>query len=130
IGSYAAYLELAQVFAGGHFGLCYDSVHGHCRFEDVAAVVADASDLLHLHLADAADREPRRLIPGEGKLDLCGILRQLMARGYQGFGSVALGDEQGSAEAAADQAFNRLTSIVCPLPPGGPAGSSLTVSKP
>jgi sugar phosphate isomerase/epimerase len=130
IGSYAAYLELAQVFAGGQFGLCYDLVHGHCRFEDVAAVVADASDLLHLHLADATDRESQRLIPGEGKLDLCGILRQLMAKGYQGFISVALAGAPENAEAAADQAFNRLTSIGCPLPPGGPRGSALTVSEP
>jgi sugar phosphate isomerase/epimerase len=129
IGSYAAYLELAQVFAGGQFGLCYDLVHGHCRFEDMASVIADASDLLHLHLADAAEREPQHLIPGEGKLDLCGILRQLMAKGYQGFVSVALAGAPESAEAAADQAFNRLMNIGCPSPAGGPFGSSLTMSE-
>jgi sugar phosphate isomerase/epimerase len=130
IGSYAAFLELAQVFAGGQFGLCYDLVHGHCRFEDMAAVIADASDLLHLHLADAADRELQHLIPGEGKLDLCGILRQLMGKGYRGFVSVALAGPGENAEAAADQAFNRLTSIGCPSPAGEPVGSSLTVSEP
>ena len=84
IGGYAAYLELTQIFAGGPFGLCYDLVHGHCRFEDIASVIADASDLQHLHLADAMDRELQHLVPGQGALDLGGMLGQLATKDYPG----------------------------------------------
>ena len=119
IGSYAAYIELAQIFAGDHFGLCYDLAHAHSGFEDIASVIADASDLLHLHFSDAAGREPEHLVPGEGELDLIAMLRRLEGRRYDGFVSVELADTLESDEAAAQIAFSRLMNDAVPAASDG-----------
>lgn len=109
IGSYADYIELWHAFAGSKFGLCYDIANAHAVFEDSAAVVANASDLLHVHLADATERDPFHLLPGAGELNITTVLRTLEATGYSGFGSIKLAStpEAGGADAA-----NALTTLM------------------
>ena len=109
IGSYTDYIELAQSFDYGNFGLCYDLAAGHAVFEDSLGVIASAdADLLHIHIADAARRDETHLIPGEGELDLGALMQMLEALGGDAAVSIELSSRQTNGEAAAIKALRAL----------------------
>lgn len=90
IDSYRTYLELWHAFEGAPFGLCLDLASAYCAFEDLAAIIADAPTLLHVHVADMRNRDGRHLIPGKGEIRIAPALRALRRRGYSGAVAVNL----------------------------------------
>ncbi|MFE5407539.1 TIM barrel protein [Microbacterium sp. NPDC056569] len=75
------------------FGLCLDSFHLLSQGNDPAVVAeVDIDKVFHVQLADAPrlNMDVRewslhyRMFPGQGSLDVAGLLGRLMARGYDG----------------------------------------------
>jgi sugar phosphate isomerase/epimerase len=74
------------------FGLNFDIGHFFCVGEDPALLVGDLKDCTHhFHLEDIApSRVHRHLLPGEGAIDLPGVLGAIHDGGYGGFVTVEL----------------------------------------
>ena len=74
------------------FGLNFDIGHFFCVNEDPAELVAELQDYIyHFHLEDiAASRKHHHLMPGEGAIDLPGVLKAIKEINYQGFVTVEL----------------------------------------
>ena len=74
------------------FGLNFDIGHFFCVNEDPAELVAELQDYIyHFHLEDiAASRKHHHLMPGEGAIDLPGVLKAIKGINYQGFVTVEL----------------------------------------
>ena len=81
------YLDFAGRTSHSHLGLNFDIGHFYCVGEDPAqAFRALRSHVRHVHLEDiAASREHRHLLPGEGAIDLPGVLRAMCDEGYDGW---------------------------------------------
>lgn len=87
------------------FGLNFDIGHFYCVGEDPAELVGKLKDYTpHFHLEDiAASREHYHLMPGQGAIDLPGVLNSIEAIGFEGFVTVELYTyEDRPAEAAFD----------------------------
>lgn len=112
VNSYPAYLEVWRAFDLSAFGLCYDIGHAYCAYEDIGAVIADAPEILHVHIEDMADRTHRHLLPGEGEIDLGAALAALTANAYDGYVSVELMDHHRDPAFAARHSLEVLTSLV------------------
>lgn len=100
ISSYSDYLQLRYYLSDDMFGLCYDVANAYAVFEDCLTVIYQASDLLHIQMADAKNNEDVHLTPGAGALQLNVISDWLQASGYPGFISVEL-DEMNDNDVAA-----------------------------
>ncbi len=74
------------------FGLNFDIGHFFCVNEDPAELVAELQDYIyHFHFEDiAASRKHHHLMPGEGAIDLPGVLKAIKGINYQGFVTVEL----------------------------------------
>ncbi len=74
------------------FGLNFDIGHFYCVGEDPATLVRELKGLAeHFHLEDIApSREHYHLMPGEGAIDLRGVLKAIDDIGYNGFVTVEL----------------------------------------
>ena len=92
------------------FGLNFDIGHFFCVGEDPAALVEPMKHATgHFHLEDiAADRKHYHLLPGEGAVDLYGVLDTVRATGYSGFVTVELYTYESRAEEAARLSFDYL----------------------
>jgi L-ribulose-5-phosphate 3-epimerase len=84
IDGYRAFLEVWNAFEGSTLGLCFDLASAHCVFEDIGAVIQDAPEIFHVHVADIRSRDMCHLIPGNGHIDFAPGLRALQQRGYEG----------------------------------------------
>jgi sugar phosphate isomerase/epimerase len=77
-------------------GILFDTAHFHCstsKLEDLTPAVV--ARIAHVRISDMPDRpgelcdaEADRLLPGEGALDLRGLLGRIESLGYRGFVSL------------------------------------------
>lgn len=83
-------LELAD---HDHLGLCLDSFHALSVGNDLSTISQVPTEkIFHVQLADSPQLHPgdrhwslhNRTLPGQGTLDVAGLVRQLAARGYSG----------------------------------------------
>ncbi|HTG71161.1 MAG TPA: sugar phosphate isomerase/epimerase family protein [Candidatus Udaeobacter sp.] len=94
-------LELIGAIGESNVGLLFDSFHwftSHATEEQILALTADQIVLVHINDAPnkAADEQidNERLLPGEGIIDLQGMLRSLRQIGYDSFVSVETFSEE------------------------------------
>lgn len=92
------------------FGLNFDIGHFYCVGEDPAELVGKLKDYTpHFHLEDiAASREHYHLMPGQGAIDLPGVLNSIEAIGFEGFVTVELYTYEDRPEEAAFDAYRYL----------------------
>ena len=104
------YLEFAGRITHQRLGLNFDIGHFYCVGEDpVDAFDSLAAHARHVHLEDIAPtREHRHLLPGEGSIDLPGIVRALGNRGYDGWITVELYPYQDAPRETAEAAMSYL----------------------
>ncbi|MCW8133002.1 MAG: sugar phosphate isomerase/epimerase [Planctomycetota bacterium] len=79
-------------------GILFDPAHYHCtssKFEDLTPAVI--AKILHFHVDDMRDKPGElsncnsdRVLPGEGTLDVKGLIARLEAHGYRGLFSIEL----------------------------------------
>lgn len=79
-------------------GILFDPAHVHCtptKLEDITADVVDK--IIHVHIDDMRDKpgdisdcNADRVLPGEGVLDLKGMIAKLETLGYRGLFSIEL----------------------------------------
>ncbi len=95
------------------FALNFDIGHFYCVGEDPAALVKKLyKHISHFHLEDiAATRVHRHLMPGDGAIDLAGVLLEINALGYQGFVTVELYPYEEKPVEAARQALAWLQGL-------------------
>lgn len=86
------YLELRERIVSPWLGLNFDVGHFYCVGESPAETARSlAGHIDHVHLEDiAATRVHRHLVPGEGAIDLRGVLEALEQIGYDGWVTVEL----------------------------------------
>lgn len=94
-------LELIGAIGESNVGLLFDSFHwftSHATEKQILALTADQIVLVHINDAPnkAADEQidNERLLPGEGIIDLQGMLRSLRQIGYDSFVSVETFSEE------------------------------------
>jgi sugar phosphate isomerase/epimerase len=111
------FLELMQYIRSPAVGLNFDIGHFYCVGDDPPATVTRlARYIRHIHLEDiAATRVHHHLVPGEGAIDFTATLRAVRAIGYQGWTTIELYPYVDDPDAAAQTAFQRVTSIVANL---------------
>ncbi|MCE5337000.1 MAG: sugar phosphate isomerase/epimerase [Desulfobacteraceae bacterium] len=104
------FLELFSNLDPEVFGLNFDIGHFYCVGEDPATLVGSFSECAaHFHLEDiAASRRHHHLMPGEGAIDLPGVLDAIRRNGFDGFVTVELYTYEDRAEEAARKAFEYL----------------------
>ena len=90
-------LEIEDEIGAPNLGLLVDSFHWFNAEHTVAALEAlPAEKVVHVHLNDAPDRpladqrDPERLTPGEGIIDLVGFLSALKKIGYADYMGVEI----------------------------------------
>ena len=95
------------------FGLNFDIGHFFCVGEDPTALVMALKDYIcHFHLEDiASSRVHHHLMPGEGAIDLKGVLRTIDEIGHPGFVTVELYTYEDQPVEAAQQALRYLQEI-------------------
>jgi sugar phosphate isomerase/epimerase len=105
-----AVLELAADI-GTNVGLLIDTYHIHCAGEPLTFLSAlPKESIVLVHLSDAAPgaihelHDAKRLIPGDGVIDLAGFLKALNATGYDGPVSVEILNPEISSGPAAQVA--------------------------
>jgi sugar phosphate isomerase/epimerase len=86
------YLSFMKGFSHPNLGLNLDIGHFYCVGEDPAEVVVKLKDhTRHYHLEDIPkNREHRHILPGEGGIDIPGVLETIEKTGYEGFVTVEL----------------------------------------
>lgn len=109
----AQFLALFENLDPECFGLNFDIGHFFCAGEECASLITQLKDYIHhYHLEDiAASREHVHLMPGEGAIDIAGVLRAIEATGYKGFITVELytyGDRPVEAAQKSLEYLNRL----------------------
>lgn len=115
------FLAFAREFASHRFfGLNFDIGHFYCaKFEDgtVGEDPAEAFRKLepfvkHIHLEDIAPtRVHRHLLPGDGAIDLEGVLRTIETSGYEGWVTVELYPYEDNPVETAATALERLREL-------------------
>lgn len=67
-------------------GANLDLGHSHVLGEDPDTVLEGLSSrVFHIHLEDILDRKHHHLVPGEGNMDISGLIGTLARHGYEGF---------------------------------------------
>ncbi len=112
IESYADYLDLWRGWDDPAFELCYDAAHGHRLFEDLPAVLGDATDLSILCVSELAPRPGAVDDPSEMRIDFGETFPVLKAADYKGLISIAISDRGLSPEFAARQVLYALPSAI------------------
>ena len=89
------------------FGLNFDIGHFFCVGEDPSALIREMKNVIHhFHLEDIApSREHYHLMPGEGAIDLPGVLGAIDEIGYNGFVTVELYPYESHAVETAERAL-------------------------
>jgi sugar phosphate isomerase/epimerase len=92
IESSAQFISLFKNLDPDVFGLNFDIGHFFCAGEDCSSLIPQLKDYIyHFHLEDIAEsREHIHLMPGDGVIDLAGILKTIDESGYKGFVTVEL----------------------------------------
>ena len=103
-------------------GLLFDSFHWFTSGGTIAQIETLPTELfLYVHVSDAPDRpldqqvNLERVLPGEGIIDLKEMLRALKKKGYEGYVSVEVFDEELQAlglDAAAKNAKAALANLL------------------
>jgi sugar phosphate isomerase/epimerase len=98
---------------GNVFGLNFDIGHFYCVGEDPAVLVGELKSCTHhYHLEDiAASRKHYHLMPGDGAIDIPGVLSAIDATGYAGFVTVELYTYEDRPADAAREAIAYLRTI-------------------
>jgi sugar phosphate isomerase/epimerase len=86
------YLAFMEGFSHPNLGLNLDVGHFYCVGEDPAQVILKLKDhTRHYHLEDIPkNREHRHILPGQGGIDMTGVLHSIEKTGYEGFVTVEL----------------------------------------
>ena len=86
------YLEFAERLAHRHLALNFDIGHFYAVGEDPAEAFRTLkAHARHVHFEDiAASRVHRHLLPGQGAIDLPGVVRTMASEGYDGWITVEL----------------------------------------
>ncbi len=105
------FLEIFGELDPAVFGLNFDIGHFFCAGEDPSALVLQLKDYTpHFHLEDIApSRRHHHLMPGEGAIDIPGVLEAIESTGFAGFVTVELYTYSHNAEEAASRAFRYLS---------------------
>lgn len=108
------FLRFARGLDPEVFGLNFDIGHFFCVGEDPARLVSRLRNFTcHYHLEDiAASRVHHHLLPGEGAIDLAGVLQALQETGYEGFVTVELYPYENRPVEAARKALAYLQTLV------------------
>lgn len=111
------YLELAERVGSGRLGLNFDIGHAFCVGEDpVEWIPRMAEHTRHYHIEDiAADRRHHHLVPGEGAIDLRGVLEAIGRTGYSGWVTVELYPYVDDPDGAGRRALQYLERLVSSL---------------
>jgi sugar phosphate isomerase/epimerase len=119
------FLEIYRELDPEVFGLNFDIGHFFCVGEDPRALAVSLKDCAsHFHLEDIAhSRKHHHLMPGEGAIDLPGVLETIEAGGFEGFVTVELYTYEERAREAAEDAFEYLrcwrSACKCKISHGG-----------
>jgi sugar phosphate isomerase/epimerase len=107
-------LELMEKIQSPMVGLNFDIGHFYCAGDDPAVAVKRlARHIRHFHVEDiAASRVHRHLVPGEGAIDLPGVVRAIRDIGYDSWLTVELYPYSDDPDAAARTALARLQPIL------------------
>ncbi len=105
------FLEIYRKLDPAVFGLNFDIGHFFCVGEDPSALVLQLKDCSsHFHLEDiGSSRRHHHLMPGEGAIDLPGVLETIESTGFSGYVTVELYTYSENAEEAARRAFRYLS---------------------
>ena len=104
------FLEIYKRLDPAVFGLNFDIGHFFCVGEDPCALVLQLKDCAsHFHLKDIdSSRRHHHLMPGEGAIDIPGVLETIKNTGFSGYVTVELYTYSQNAEEAARRAFRYL----------------------
>jgi sugar phosphate isomerase/epimerase len=107
------FLELMQLLDVEVFGLNFDIGHFFCVGEDPKKLVSNLRTYTHhYHLEDiASSREHYHLLPGQGVIDLSGVLDEISFSGFDGFVTVELYTYEHDPEGAARSALEYLKRL-------------------
>ncbi|MBZ0158089.1 MAG: sugar phosphate isomerase/epimerase [Alphaproteobacteria bacterium] len=108
------FLALFEELDPGVFGLNFDIGHFFCVGEECPLLIHELKGMIHhFHLEDIpATREHFHRMPGEGAIDLAGVLRAIRGTGYDGFVTVELYPYEEKPVVASWNALEYLKKIV------------------
>ncbi len=87
---------------------------GHCHItDDVQRTIGQfAQHIVHTHIEDIRGKVHEHLVPGEGEIDLRGVVRALAAAGYTGYLTVDLFRIADNPEEYARKAFSAMQALL------------------
>ncbi len=110
--------EFASHFTSPAVGLNFDLGHFYCAGDDpVEALHRLKSHIQHIHLEDiASDRVHSHLIPGDGSIDLSGVLQAIRRIDYSGWVTIELYPYADDPDRAAQVSLVRVRKMLDSLP--------------
>ena len=110
------YLHFVAQFNPPCLGLNFDIGHFYCMGEDPAQVVKKLRDhTCHFHLEDIPKtREHLHILPGEGGIDIAGVLTEIRNTGYEGYITLELYPYLEKPDQAAMQAGRYVRNLLDP----------------
>lgn len=108
------YLSFLEQFDHPALGLNFDIGHFFCVNEDPVATVTKLADhSCHFHLEDIPkNREHRHILPGQGGIDIHGVLKAIHQTGYTEYITLELYPYLSNPQEAADKAKKYIDEIV------------------
>jgi len=111
------YIEFAALIEHPKLALNFDIGHFYCVGEDTAEAFRKLKGYArHVHFEDiAASRKHRHVLPGDGAIDLPGVIRTMSAEGYDGWITVELYPYEDSPYETACAALKYIRANISPL---------------
>ncbi|MCD6361555.1 MAG: sugar phosphate isomerase/epimerase [Armatimonadetes bacterium] len=106
-------LALIEEFASPRLKVNLDVGHAWLTEDDLPAAVAELGpDIAAVHIEDMANREHKHLVPGEGEMDLPGVIEALREAGFDGWLTVDLFDIADDPDAAARASLDYMRELL------------------
>ncbi|MEX0653874.1 MAG: sugar phosphate isomerase/epimerase family protein [Phycisphaeraceae bacterium] len=114
--------EIARRSGADNVGVLFDPAHYHCTPSKLEQLTADTVAMIrHVHVDDMRDKPAElsdcnsdRVLPGQGHLDLPGLLGRIEAHGYEGYFSIEMFNEA-LWNLPAEQAARQMYQSMLPL---------------
>ena len=108
------FISFMNEFTYPEIGLNFDIGHFFCAGEDPAEKILELKEhIFHFHLEDIPEtREHKHILPGDGSIDIPGVLKAIETIGYKGFVTVELYPYLDSAPETAQKAIKYLNGLL------------------
>ncbi len=106
-------LDLIEEMGSPWLGVNLDVGHAWLTEDDLNSAIAELGEhIAAVHIEDMADKVHKHLVPGDGQMDLAGVIQALRDTGFSGWLTVDLFDITDDPDAAACESLAQMRELL------------------